>query len=71
MVGGAAALIAGLAEAMRREMNAQAPLLLTGGFAGLVAPLLEHRAVEPNLVLEGLRLAWEDAGGDPSGDVYL
>jgi type III pantothenate kinase len=46
---------------LKRELNARRlPVVATGGYARLIASKLpEITAIEPNLTLEGLRLAWE------------
>lgn len=53
-------LVRELINELKREMNAsRLPVVATGGYAELIAAgLPEIVAVEPNLTLEGLRLAW-------------
>ncbi len=61
---GFAAMTEGLCQRLRRRLGGEALVVATGGFAqGLagVCPCLEQ--VRPDLLLEGLRLAWLEAGG--------
>lgn len=59
---GYAELVRGLIRRIRQELEYDAPVVATGGLAGLIAPLVpECTAVEPDLTLEGLRLAYEYA----------
>jgi type III pantothenate kinase len=53
-------LVRGLIAELKRELKVKRlPVVATGGYAGLIAARLpEISAVEPNLTLEGLRLAW-------------
>ena len=53
-------LIRGLLVELTRELKARRlPVVVTGGYAKLIASKLpEISAVEPNLTLEGLRLVW-------------
>lgn len=52
---GTAAMIEGMVEKIQNEMNEEANLIMTGGYAEVISPLckLEH-TVNLNLVLEGL-----------------
>ena len=53
-------LVEGIVQRMRRELGEGAACIATGGLAEIIAPetpLIE--AVEPDLTLVGLRLAWE------------
>ncbi|MFB3880567.1 MAG: type III pantothenate kinase [Armatimonadota bacterium] len=60
---GAAALVEGLAARMRDSIG-NAPLVLTGGDADLISPLLRARHdVVPHLTLEGTALIWEHNRG--------
>jgi len=57
---GYAELVRGLIRRIREELGQEAPVVATGGLAPLVAPLVpEFLAVEPDLTLYGLRLAYE------------
>ena len=58
-------LVRELIAELKRELKVkQLPVVATGGYAGLMAARLpEIRAIEPNLTLEGLRLAWHAARG--------
>jgi type III pantothenate kinase len=59
---GAVGQIRELLAGVRAEMGEDAPAVLTGGQAELVAREVENvAAVEPALTLIGLRLAWEYA----------
>jgi type III pantothenate kinase len=62
---GAAGAVAALVAGARAAVGAKAPVLLTGGDAALLAPHLpsDMRHVQPNLVLEGLVLAWRERKG--------
>lgn len=53
-------LVHGLITALKKELRAKnLPVVATGGYAKLIASKLpEISAVEPDLTLEGLRLAW-------------
>jgi type III pantothenate kinase len=53
-------LIRGLIAEIKTELRAgKLPVVATGGYAELIAKKMpEITAVEPNLTLEGLRLAW-------------
>lgn len=53
-------LVRGLIGGLRRELKSpRLPVVATGGYARLIAAgVSEIAAVEPNLTLEGLRLAW-------------
>jgi len=56
-------LVRELIAELKRELKVKhLPVVATGGYAGLIAARLpEIKAVEPNLTLEGLRLAWQAA----------
>jgi type III pantothenate kinase len=59
MIFGFAGLVDGLVERMKAELGGQPAIVGTGGHAGLIAGLsrtIQH--VNPDLKLEGLRLAW-------------
>jgi type III pantothenate kinase len=57
---GYAELVRGLIRRIRDELGHAAPVVATGGLAALIAPLVpEFRAVEPDLTLHGLRIAYE------------
>jgi type III pantothenate kinase len=58
-------LVRELIRGLRRELRARRlPVVATGGYAKLIAAKLpEISAVEPDLTLEGLRLAWEATYG--------
>ncbi len=59
---GYAELVRGLIRRIQEELGQPAPVIATGGLAPLVAPLVpEFRAIEPDLTLHGLRLAYERA----------
>ncbi|MGH8022340.1 MAG: type III pantothenate kinase [Limisphaerales bacterium] len=59
-------LVRELIHQLKREMHARRlPVVATGGYAGLMAAgLPDISAVEPNLTLEGLRLAWNECRRD-------
>jgi len=61
---GAAALVEGIADRLRAQVGAEAPLALTGGHAERVSPHLraEHHLF-PALSLEGVALIWEHLHG--------
>jgi type III pantothenate kinase len=56
-------LVRELIGKLRRELKAKnLPVVATGGYAKLIASKLpEISAIQPNLTLEGLRLAWHGA----------
>ena len=61
---GAAALVEGMVARLRRAVGRQAPVVMTGGHADLVAacldePLASEHEVAPTLVLEGIGAIWE------------
>nr|HPM41543.1 type III pantothenate kinase [bacterium] len=57
---GAAGAVDRVVSEISREMRGRPVVVATGGFAGLIAPLSRTISrVHPNLVLEGLFLAWE------------
>lgn len=52
---GVAAQVDGLIEMVKREVNEQFDVIITGGLASLIAPLLTHKTnKKPNLTYEGL-----------------
>ena len=54
----------GTVRRIRQELGTNAKVIATGGLAGLIAqntPAIE--AVEPSLVLDGIRLIWERVRG--------
>jgi type III pantothenate kinase len=56
---GYAALVRGLVERIREELNRDAPVVATGGLAPVFEPELDFlSAVDLDLTLEGLRLIW-------------
>jgi type III pantothenate kinase len=60
-------LVRELIQELKREMKTpHLPVVATGGYAKLIAAgLPEIFAVEPNLTLEGLRLAWQAGAFGP------
>ena len=57
---GAAGAVDRVVSEISKEMREKPVVVATGGFAGLIAPLSRTISrVHPNLVLEGLSLAWE------------
>ncbi|HXV77318.1 MAG TPA: type III pantothenate kinase [Candidatus Polarisedimenticolaceae bacterium] len=57
---GYAALVEGLLERIRRELDADAPVIATGGLAVVLEPELPFlTATLPDLTLHGLRLIWQ------------
>jgi type III pantothenate kinase len=61
LVYGFAGQVDGIVTAIRRELGApDAPVVATGGLAGLIAPhATTIGGVDPFLTLEGLRLVWD------------
>jgi type III pantothenate kinase len=60
VVYGFAGQVDGIVKRMRGELGDTAPVVATGGLAGLIAPHSETiERVDPLLTLEGLRLVWE------------
>ncbi len=63
----AADAIEGMVARIRSELPARARVIATGGLSGVVAPHCPSiEAVEPNLVLDGIRLICERAGRMPA-----
>jgi len=62
LVHGVTGAVAALVEGARRTVGQEAAVLLTGGDAAFLAPHLPAamREVVPNLVLEGLVIAYRD-----------
>jgi type III pantothenate kinase len=59
LVYGFAGQVDGIVGRIRGELDADAPVVATGGFADIVAPHSETiERVDPFLTLEGLRLVW-------------
>jgi type III pantothenate kinase len=57
---GFAGQVDGMIERMRRELDADAVAVATGGYAPLIAPEARHIAhIDPFLTLDGLRLLYE------------
>ncbi|MBI1987060.1 MAG: type III pantothenate kinase [Nitrospinae bacterium] len=53
-------LVDGTVQRIKKEMEAEAYVVATGGLAGFIAPISETiREVEPYLTLKGLRLIYE------------
>ncbi len=71
LVFGFAAMVEGLAARLLPKLPAGAPVVATGGFADIVAavcPAIEH--VRPDLLMEGLRLAyWDNPSYTPAKNV--
>ncbi len=60
VVRGHISMIDGTVRDMRKELSADAPVLLTGGFSSLIAPAIATPVdVRPNLTLDGLRIISE------------
>jgi len=60
---GSAGALEGLVRHFRMRLGRQARLVITGGYAALVMPHLRGRFFHrPHLALEGIWLAWCDAG---------
>jgi type III pantothenate kinase len=60
LVYGFAGQVDGIVEAIRGELGAEAPVVATGGLAGLITPHSKTIGrIDPLLTLEGLRLVWE------------
>lgn len=66
VVYGAMGAVREIVERFATELNIWPPLVLTGGNAGLVAPLMEFAdAVVPDLCLMGIALSYRRAAGQP------
>ncbi|MBN2198517.1 MAG: type III pantothenate kinase [Candidatus Aminicenantes bacterium] len=62
---GTVGLIAHIIDEMKKELGADAKVVVTGGFAELFLPHVPALGVhEPHLVLEGLRILFERSRGD-------
>jgi len=60
LVYGFAGQVDGIVDRVRAELGAEAPVVATGGLAGLIAPYSGTiGAVDPFLTLHGLRFIWE------------
>ena len=60
VVFGEVARIDGLLDGIVAELGCPAPVILTGGDAARIAPLLRHEAtVDTDLTLRGLALLWQ------------
>ena len=60
LVYGFAGQVDGIADAIRRELDAEAPVIATGGLADLIAPHCRTVSrVDAFLTLDGLRIVWE------------
>jgi len=59
LVYGFAGQVDGIADAIRRELGAEAPVIATGGLADLIAPHCRTVSeVDAFLTLDGLRIVW-------------
>ena len=62
VVYGYAGLVDGIVERLRAEMGGAVTVIATGGLAALISDVARSvQHVDPDLTLEGLRLAWEHA----------
>jgi type III pantothenate kinase len=60
LVYGFAGQVDGIVRRIREELGDAAPVVATGGLAGLIAPHSETiERIDPLLTLEGLRLVWD------------
>jgi type III pantothenate kinase len=60
VVYGFAGQVDGIAAAIREELGVDAPVVATGGLAGLIAPHSKTISrIDPMLTLDGLRIVWE------------
>jgi type III pantothenate kinase len=61
IVFGFAGQVDGIVGRLREELGEDTPVLVTGGLAGALVPMVRARidALDPRLTLTGLRLIWE------------
>jgi type III pantothenate kinase len=60
VVYGFAGQVDGIVAAIRAELGVEAPVVATGGLAGLIAPHSRTISkIDPMLTLDGLRIVWE------------
>ncbi|HMK55436.1 MAG TPA: type III pantothenate kinase [Dissulfurispiraceae bacterium] len=59
IVNGTAAAIGGIHKGIEKELDAKLAIILTGGHAGLLSPLLKRKhLLIPDLIFEGIRLIY-------------